>query len=86
MQPIEFKKTKDHYDLSDFEVRAKLGKGAFGSVFLVRLLENKELIFAMKVIDKQTILSQNLTRYAKTERDVLALSNHNFIVNMYFAF
>jgi serine/threonine protein kinase len=83
---MEFKKTKDHYNLNDFEVRAKLGKGAFGSVYLVRLLENKELIFAMKVIDKQTILSQNLTRYAKTERDVLALSNHNFIVKMYFAF
>lgn len=52
----------------------------------MRLLENPELIFAMKVIDKHTILSQNLTRYAKTERDVLALSNLNFIVKMYFAF
>jgi hypothetical protein len=50
--PIEFKKTKDSYNLNDFEVRAKLGKGAFGSVYLVRLLENTELIFAMKVIDK----------------------------------
>ncbi len=67
-------------------MRAKLGKGAFGSVYLVRLLENPNLVFAMKVIDKKTILSQNLTRYAKTERDVLAISNHNFIVKMYFAF
>ena len=40
----------------------------------------------MKVIDKKKILSQNLTRYAKTERDVLAISSHNFIVKMYFAF
>jgi serine/threonine protein kinase len=41
--------------LEDFEIRAKLGKGAFGSVYLVRLIENPELIFAMKVIDKHTI-------------------------------
>ena len=53
----EFKKTKDVYNLEDFEVRAKLGKGAFGSVYLVRLLENPNLVFAMKVIDKKTILS-----------------------------
>ena len=36
----EFKKTKDAYNLEDFEIRAKLGKGAFGSVYLVRLIEN----------------------------------------------
>jgi serine/threonine protein kinase len=83
---IEFKKTKDRYDLDDFEIRAKLGKGAFGNVYLVRLLENKDLIFAMKVIDKEMIMGQNIVKYAKTERDVLALSNHNFIVKMYFAF
>lgn len=53
----EFKKTKDSYNLEDFEVRAKLGKGAFGSVYLVKLIENPNFIFAMKVIDKKTILS-----------------------------
>lgn len=84
--PIEFKKTKDRYDLEDFEIRAKLGKGAFGSVYLVRLFENKELVFAMKVINKAEIMKQNIIKYAKTERDVLALSNFNFIVKMYFSF
>ena len=52
---IQFKKTKDAYNLDDFEVRAKLGKGAFGSVYLVRLHENPQLHFAMKVMDKQMI-------------------------------
>ena len=47
---------------------------------MVKLLENPDFVFAMKVIDKQTIFSQNLTKYAKTERDVLAIANHNFIV------
>lgn len=47
-----FKKTKDAYCLDDFEVKARLGSGAFGSVYLVKLLENPDLVFAMKVIDK----------------------------------
>ena len=69
-------------------MRARIGKGAFGSVYLVRLIENKEHIFAMKVSSKETIFSKerDTSKYAKTERDVLALSNHNFIVKMYFAF
>jgi len=82
----EFKKSKDVYNLDDFEVKARLGAGAFGSVYLVKLKENPDLVFAMKVIDKQTIFSQNLVKYAKIERDVLALSTFNFIVKMYFAF
>lgn len=83
---VEFRRTKDRYSLEDFEVRARLGKGAFGSVYLVRLKENHELVFAMKVCNKESIFSQNLTKYAKTERDVLALADHPFVVKMYFAF
>ena len=49
---IVFKKTKDSYNLEDFEVRARLGQGAFGSVYLVRSVENKNFVFAMKVMDK----------------------------------
>ena len=49
---INFTKTKNAYNLEDFEVKARLGSGAFGSVYLVKLLENPDLVFAMKVIDK----------------------------------
>lgn len=81
-----FKKTKDVYSLDDFEVKARLGSGAFGSVYLVKLLDNPDMVFAMKVIDKQRIFAENLVKYAKIERDVLALTSHNFVVKMYFAF
>ena len=41
----------------------------------------------MKVINKSIILEQNLTRYAKTERDILAkYTQSDFIVKLYFAF
>eukprot|EP01017_Pseudomicrothorax_dubius_P024401 TRINITY_DN2592_c0_g1_i3.p1 TRINITY_DN2592_c0_g1~~TRINITY_DN2592_c0_g1_i3.p1 ORF type:complete len:323 (-),score=93.82 TRINITY_DN2592_c0_g1_i3:45-932(-) len=39
-----------------------------------------------KVLRKDKIVNQNLTRYAKTERSVLSLMNHPFIVRLNFAF
>ena len=65
-QPRRFVKVKDKYQLEDFRIVVKLGKGAFGNVYLVELdpslnaAQNQQapLQFAMKVIDKATIFSQ----------------------------
>lgn len=62
-----------------------LGSGSFGEVYLVGELSAGEL-FAMKVLSKQKILGQNLVRYAKTERDVLPSTTHNYIVSLNYAF
>ena len=55
---LKFEPKKSIYSLEDFEVIAKLGKGAFGSVFLVRFIENPRMWFAMKVLDKTKIASK----------------------------
>ena len=34
---FEFIRTKDRYKLEDFQIKVKLGKGAFGNVYLVEL-------------------------------------------------
>jgi hypothetical protein len=62
-----------------------LGKGSFGEVFLVERPPYPKK-YAMKVLKKEKILGQNLTRYAKTERNVLSLMNHPFIVRLNYAF
>ena len=44
------------------------------------------MVFAMKVLDKAKIFEQQLTKYAKTERDVLTYTHHPFIVGLKYAF
>jgi len=40
----------------------------------------------MKVLSKSKIMGHNLTRYAMTERNVLSIADHPFIVNLHCAF
>lgn len=40
----------------------------------------------MKVLTKAKILGHNLTRYALTERNVLSIQKHPFIVGLHYAF
>lgn len=73
--------------LEDFELIEKLGKGSFGSVFLVtRKGDPNKTYYAMKILEKDKVFQQNLLRYAKTERNVLCLAQHQFIVGMKYAF
>ena len=74
-------------NLESFEVIEALGKGSFGSVYLVRKHDGpQDKYFAMKILEKDKVLAQNLIRYAKTERNVLSLANHQFIVSLNYAF
>lgn len=43
-------------------------------------------MYAMKVLEKSKVLKQNLVRYAMTERNVLCLAKHPFIVGINYAF
>ena len=40
----------------------------------------------MKVLEKKKVMGQNIVRYALTERNVLSLVEHPFIVRLNFAF
>ncbi|OMJ69442.1 hypothetical protein SteCoe_32837 [Stentor coeruleus] len=81
-------KTMNNYDKitpSKFLVMKKLGKGSFGEVFLVCKQDTNQL-YAMKVLQKDKIISQKLIKYALTERNVLSYMKHPFIVTLNFAF
>mmetsp|Transcript_39042 Transcript_39042/g.59468 ORF Transcript_39042/g.59468 Transcript_39042/m.59468 type:complete len:168 (-) Transcript_39042:732-1235(-) len=55
---------------SDFMAHQLLGKGSFGEVFLVEELATQEL-WAMKVLSKAKVHSQNLLKYAFAELNIM---------------
>ena len=69
----------------DFEKIKLIGKGSFGEVFLVRNKVNKQY-YAMKALDKQTIISFNQEEHTKAERDLMVKVNCPFIIDIKFAF
>lgn len=70
---------------NDFKGLLQLGKGSFGEVYLVEKIDSGDL-FALKVLRKDKVLGNNLVRYAFTERNILSLINHPYIVRLNFAF
>ena len=69
----------------DFNIIGLLGKGSFGNVYLVQKIDNK-CYYAMKALEKQKFIKNNLLKYAITEKNVMVLNNNPFIVKLYFAF
>lgn len=71
--------------INDFALLKVIGKGSFGKVFQVRK-NGQEDIFAMKVLDKSLIRRKNQIEHTQTERNILGLVDHPFIVGMKYAF
>jgi serum/glucocorticoid-regulated kinase 2 len=65
-----------------------LGKGSFGKVVLVRKRVGHERgeLFAMKVLRKAHLVKRRQIERTKTERKVLAVVDHPFIMKLHFAF
>ena len=70
---------------ADFKPVFLIGKGSFGEVYLVVRISTQEL-YALKLLRKDKVLKQKLTRYVLTERHVLSAVNHPFIVKLYYSF
>lgn len=71
--------------LEDFKRLKVLGKGSFGKVVLVQLINNKKL-FAMKILKKRLVVKRKQIDHTKTERQIMEKLNHPFIVKLYYAF
>jgi len=86
---ITIQQSKDNNDeyigTDEFEPLHLLGKGSFGEVYLARYKPTGKL-YAMKILNKRKVMAQNLIKYARTERNVLCVTKHPFIVGLHFAF
>jgi len=68
---------------SSFEIISKVGQGAFGQVFKVRLIDTNNF-FAMKSISKKFLESTKQLKYALSECNILKEINHPFIIKMHY--
>ena len=71
--------------LQDFELLKVIGKGSFGKVLQVRKKDTKR-IYAMKVLNKKTILERNEVEHTKAEKNILQKLVHPFLVNLNYSF
>lgn len=69
----------------DFIVKEMLGKGAFGHVYLVMKKSDKKE-YAMKVLKKELVVGKKVLKYSITERNVLSIMQHPFVVSLKYAF
>lgn len=68
--------------LPNFRLLKRLGYGDIGSVYLVEL-RGSNAFFAMKVMDKSSLVSRNKLLRAQTEREILGLLDHPFLPTLY---
>jgi serum/glucocorticoid-regulated kinase 2 len=71
--------------IDDFEILQVVGKGSYGKVMQVRKRDTGK-IYAMKVLKKQMLVARKQVAHTKTERRVLELIDHPFLVTLQFAF
>ncbi|KAJ7890776.1 kinase-like domain-containing protein [Mycena leptocephala] len=71
--------------LDDFRTVKVIGKGAFGEVRLVQKTDTGK-IYAMKTLKKEEMLKKDQLAHVRAERDVLAESVSDWIVQLYYSF
>lgn len=71
--------------VEDFDLLKVVGKGSFGKVMLVRKKDNGK-VYAMKVLNKKTIVERNEVEHTKSERAILMKLNHPFLVRLHYSF
>ena len=74
-----------HATFYDFRKIACIGRGSYGTVYLVQYKENKKY-YAMKVLKKDLIKKLKQSKNTKVEREILEKIQHPFIVSLYYAF
>jgi serine/threonine protein kinase len=84
-QLIKERKNSERVGIESFRFYKKIGEGAFGEVYIVKKGKSEKL-YALKAIKKQKVLGSNIMRYIQTEKDVLSLIRHPFIVRLHYAF
>eukprot|EP00727_Mastigamoeba_balamuthi_P007367 m51a1_g3250 putative protein kinase 2 (416) ;mRNA; f:150136-152186 len=82
---VLFSRSKQRVTAQDFQLLKVVGKGSFGKVMQVRKKDDGK-VYAMKVLNKQAIISRNQVTHTKSEKNILQMIEHPFIVGLHYAF
>ena len=77
--------TEKQVSLPDFKIMKQIGKGSFGTIYLVEKIDSKK-IYAMKQLRKDIIIKTDALLCTKLEKEVLKLVDHPFLVGLDYAF
>ncbi|XP_053208942.1 microtubule-associated serine/threonine-protein kinase 2-like [Panonychus citri] len=69
----------------DYDTIKLISNGAYGGVYLVRHKESRQK-FAMKKIDKRSLILRNQVEQAFAERDIMSFTDNPFVVSLYCSF
>jgi len=76
---------EEKVSIKDFDLLNVVGKGSFGKVMQVRKKDSGR-IYAMKVLNKKTIIERNELAHTQAEKNILQKLVHPFLVNLVYAF
>ena len=72
--------------LADFNLLSVIGRGSFGKVVLARGNADGR-VYAIKVLDKKTVMKKGELDHVKSERNVLiSTAEHPFLVSLHYSF
>ncbi|KAI8818964.1 kinase-like domain-containing protein [Fimicolochytrium jonesii] len=74
------------YNLDDFHIVRRVGKGGFANVFLVRLKHSTGRYYALKAIKKHDVVKMKQDKQVMNEKNILRNIDHPFIVELYHTF
>ena len=73
--------------INNFKLISVLGKGGFSTVYKAYERNNPNKIYALKVMNKNSIINQKYLHYIMSEFDIMKkLGNFPFILNLYYCF
>ena len=81
----EMMQARKRVTTGDFESLAVVGRGAFGTVRMVRKKDSGE-VFALKSMVKEAMVVKNQVSHVRAERDVMAESETGWMVQLHYSF
>ena len=71
--------------VEDFHIIRRVGRGDVGNVHLVRL-KGTNVLYAMKVLEKQEMVERNKLHRVRTEDEILSAVDHPFVATLFASF